>query len=490
MNLKEIHYGIEIETVKRTREQIAWAIHSVVGGTVRHVGIPSSYDPWEVEDLRGRVWKVVGDASLTSVPAHLRAEVVSPVLGYDDIPQLQEVVRAIRRAGGKINSQCGIHIHIDAAPFDGRHLGNLAKIIYKQEPLILHALGISRDRLNRYTRPVSDELIQRIEQHRPRTKDQLNRIWYGYHNRQPQHYDNSRYHGVNLHNVWYRGTVEFRWFEATLHAGRIKAYLQFCLAVAAKALNGRAASSRKRDFDPQSAKYDFRVFLLHLGLIGDEFKTARKHLMANMPGDAAFKNGRPKPQDVLPDERGRASSRPHCLRRCPMKILIRSTTLDGEPIPGSGETLQAADCLEVVELMRGQTPFTASRAPRDYMTEVLSGIEGGPTQPLPEDAAAAAAEFLTRLARHGLIEFLPDDKACDPWPERFLEALETVRLSGRTNMLDHPEVTRLTAEMGYPEVAEWLADHRREYAAFVLEGTRPLGKNFGGKEDPAPCADK
>ena len=89
--------------------------------------------------------------------------------------------------------------------------------------------------------------------------------------------------------------------------------------------------------------------------------------------------------------------------------VLTVPTLDGEPIPGSGETIQAADCLEVVELMRGQTPFTASRAPRDYMTEVLSGIEGGPTQPLPEDAAAAAAEFLTRLARHGLIEFLPDE---------------------------------------------------------------------------------
>lgn len=73
---------------------------------------------------------------------------------------------------------------------------------------------------------------------------------------------------------------------------------------------------------------------------------------------------------------------------------------------------------------------------------------------------------------------LPDDKASDPWPERFLEALGTVRLSGRTNMLDHPEV------------AERLADHRREYAAFILEGTRPLGKNFVGKEDLAPCADK
>lgn len=49
---------------------------------------------------------------------------------------------------------------------------------------------------------------------------------------------------------------------------------------------------------------------------------------------------------------------------------------------------------------------------------------------------------------------------------------------------------RLTAEMGDLEAAERLTDHRREYAASVLEGTRPLGKNFGGKEDPAPCADK
>lgn len=298
MDLRELRYGIEIETVKRTREQIAWAIHSVVGGHVRHVGVPASYDPWEVEDLRGRKWKVVNDASLTNVPSHLRAELVSPVLTYDDLEQLQEVARAIRKAGGKINSQCGIHIHIDAEPFDGRKLGNLAKVVYKQEPLILHALSINSDRLRRYTRPVSDELIQNIERHRPKTKAELNRIWYGYHNNQPQHYDNTRYHGVNLHNVWYRGTVEFRWFEATLHAGKIKAYLQFCLGIAAKALNGRAASSRKRDFDPQSAKYDFRVFLLHLGLIGDEFKTARLHLMKNMPGDAAFKKGRPKPDET------------------------------------------------------------------------------------------------------------------------------------------------------------------------------------------------
>jgi hypothetical protein len=200
----------------------------------------------------------------------------------------------------KVNTECGIHIHVDAAPFDGRTLGNLAKLVYKQEPLILHALGVSQERLARYTRPISDTLIQQIEQHRPRTKDDLNRLWYGRHNANPIHYDATRYHGVNLHNVWYRGTIEFRWFEATLHAGRIKGYVQFVLGLAAKALNARSAVSRKRTFDPQSAKYDFRVFLLGLGLIGDEFKTARQHLLANLPGDAAFKNGRPRPTTAAP----------------------------------------------------------------------------------------------------------------------------------------------------------------------------------------------
>ena len=288
MDMRAIRFGIEIETIKRTREQTAAAIHSVVGGTIRHVGYPASYDPWEVEDLRGRKWKVVADASLSSVPKHLQAEIVSPVLTYDDIPQLQEVIRAARRAGCKVDSRCGIHIHVDGAVFDTKKLLNLAKTFYKQEELILHALGIHADR-QRYCRRLSDDFIRRIEQRRPRTLRDLNRAWYGRENTAPQHYDSTRYATLNLHNLWYRNTVEMRAANSTLHAGKVKAYIQFVLALAAKAISARAASSRKREFNPESAKYDLRVLLLRLGMIGDEFKTARMHLMANMPGDAAFK---------------------------------------------------------------------------------------------------------------------------------------------------------------------------------------------------------
>jgi hypothetical protein len=165
MELRELNFGIEIETVKRTREVVAKAIQMAVGGEVRHVGTPSHYDPWEVKDARGRVWKVVADGSLINVPFSLRAELVSPVLTYEDLPLLQEVVRAVRTCGAKVDDRCGIHVHVDASAFR-----------------------------KSYTKPVSDELIAKIEQSRPKTKDQLNRIWYGFHNQQPQHFDSTRYY--------------------------------------------------------------------------------------------------------------------------------------------------------------------------------------------------------------------------------------------------------------------------------------------------------
>ncbi len=97
---------------------------------------------------------------------------------------------------------------------------------------------------------------------------------------------------MNLHNVWFRGTIEFRLFNSTLHAGKIKAYIQFCLALGSKAIESRRAFSARSEFNPATAKYDFRVFLLHLGMIGDEFKTARLHLLANFEGQSAWKHTR------------------------------------------------------------------------------------------------------------------------------------------------------------------------------------------------------
>jgi hypothetical protein len=272
---------------------VADAVQSVVGGSVSHEG--GSYDCYSVSDLQGRKWKVVNDSSLTDALPNRRAEVVTPVLVWNDIPQLQKVVRAIRDAGAKATKTCSVHFHIESAPFEAKHLANLVKIVYKQEELLIHAFGIRQSRLNRYTRRINPEVIHNIDRRKPRTREELNRAWYGRYNPNPHHYDSSRYHILNLNPVFNSQTWEMRGANGTLHAGKIRAYLVLCLALAEKALNSKAASSKKRDYRPESAKYDFRVFLVSgLGLIGDEFKNVRKHLLAKMPGDAAWKNGRPQ----------------------------------------------------------------------------------------------------------------------------------------------------------------------------------------------------
>ena len=39
----------------------------------------------------------------------------------------------MRARGAKVDDKYGIHIHVDASRFDGKKLGILAKIVYKQE---------------------------------------------------------------------------------------------------------------------------------------------------------------------------------------------------------------------------------------------------------------------------------------------------------------------------------------------------------------------
>ena len=51
------------------------------------------------------------------------------------------------------------------------------------------------------------------------------------------------------------------------------------------------------------------------------------------------------------------------------------------------------------------------------MIGVLGRIKQDRKIKLPEDSEAAAAEFLTLLAKHGLVEFLPDDAFIDLPPK-------------------------------------------------------------------------
>ncbi|MBS6955402.1 MAG: amidoligase family protein [Enterocloster asparagiformis] len=296
MDLKDQRFGIEIEMTGITRQRAAEIAAEYFGTSSRYVG--SGYDIYAALDSQGRQWKFMSDSSITAqrkegrqkvaASREYQTEMVSPICRYEDIIPVQEIIRKLKEAGAITNTSCGIHVHIDASPFDARTLRNITNIMASKEDLIYKALGVSVARQNRWCQPVEQRFLDQLNARRPRNMREVERIWYNGASRSHEHYDNSRYHCLNLHSVFQKGTVEFRLFNGTLHAGKIKAYIQFCLAIGAQALNQTCASRRKTQ--TTNEKYTFRTWLLRLGLNGDEFATARQHLLANLPGCIAWRD--------------------------------------------------------------------------------------------------------------------------------------------------------------------------------------------------------
>lgn len=223
-----------------------------------------------------------------------KVEMVTPILHYPDIELLQELVRELRRAGGRVNDSTGLHIHVGGESFTPQHLRSLINIFTAKEDLLVQALNIEPARQN-YCKKVNQQMVEVINKRKPRTLEEFSRIWYREQHAEStrnQHYNTSRYHMLNLHSQFYRGTIEYRLFNSTLHAGKVKAYIQMVLAITAQAQTVKYASPIKRTTD--NPKYAFRCWMLRMDLIGDEYKTCRKHMLALLDGDSAWRNGAPK----------------------------------------------------------------------------------------------------------------------------------------------------------------------------------------------------
>lgn len=296
MDLREQRFGIEIEMTGITRSAAAEVVAEYFGTSTRYLG--TYYDTYAALDPEGRQWKFMSDSSIEAqkknggrkerADPEYKTEMVSPICRYGDIVSIQEIIRKLKEHGALVNQSCGIHVHIDASPFDARTLRNITNIMAAKEDLIYKALDVSVARQHRWCQPVEQRFLDELNRKKPKTLDGVERIWYGGTSRSDEHYDSSRYHCLNLHSVFQKGTIEFRLFNGTLHAGKIKAYIQFCLAIGAQALNQSCASRRKTQ--TTNEKYTFRTWLLRLGLNGDEFATARQHLLKNLPGCIAWRD--------------------------------------------------------------------------------------------------------------------------------------------------------------------------------------------------------
>ena len=303
-NLKNQTIGVEIEMNNITREKAASLAATYFGtGRYEYTARRNGYETWSAWDAQGREWKMQKDVSIAGDDAH-KCEMVTPILTYDDIETLQELVRRLRKAGAKSDPTrgCGVHIHIGAKGHTPQTLRNLANIMASHESLLTDALAIDSYRTARYCKPVDPDFLKAVNKKKPQTMSDFADIWYesqGESYGRSQHYNGSRYHMLNYHATFTKGTIEFRLFQFEapangrqngLHAGQLKSYIQLCLALSQMAKEVRTASPKPQQND--NPKYAMRTWLLRLGFIGEEFATARDILTRRLSGDAAFRNGR------------------------------------------------------------------------------------------------------------------------------------------------------------------------------------------------------
>lgn len=302
--MKKQTIGVEVEMNNITREKAA-RVAARYFGTYRYENTAgrNGYSTWSAWDAQGREWKFQKDVSIAG-PDSEKCEMVTPILTYSDIETLQELIRQLRHAGAKSDATrgCGVHIHIGAKGHTPQTLRNLANIMASHESLIADALNLDQGRMRRYCRTVDPRFLEQVNRRKPTTMTQLANIWYSSHDAncsRSHHYNDSRYHMLNYHATFTKGTVEFRLFqfdESTgerrggLHAGQLKSYIQLCLALSQMAKTVKTASPKPQQ--NENPKYAMRTWLLRLGFIGDEFKTAREILTKRLAGDTAFRHGR------------------------------------------------------------------------------------------------------------------------------------------------------------------------------------------------------
>lgn len=240
-------FGIELETVDLSREEVAEIAASCLGGAIVD---DSHSDDIVLSDSSGRLWHVVKDGSLSRGGA----ELVSCVLGAQDSDDeaLSRCAPTLSSKGAEssASSSCGIHVHVGCGDLDAKTLA-FALVHWMFVERIVRALVTSRNREST-CKELPDRYRMAMRQASRKAafdENALKRATYtmlGGDGDVRVKFDESRYHSVNVHSWFYteigtthrRKTLEFRVFDGTLDGDKLWLYPALCRAIVDRAVAG------------------------------------------------------------------------------------------------------------------------------------------------------------------------------------------------------------------------------------------------------------
>ena len=163
-------------------------------------------------------WMVVPDASLAAVEGYSAMEIVSPVLqGEDGIAKLTTILKLLEEKGCRINSSCGMHVHIGVRSMKVARVRKIAIAFLNAEHCFDQLVPPSR-RANRYCNSNTARVYGTAARATLLNAANINRIAEVMNGgNSNSHYNSYRYHKLNFQSFVRHGTIEFR-----QHAGTVE----------------------------------------------------------------------------------------------------------------------------------------------------------------------------------------------------------------------------------------------------------------------------
>ena len=179
-----------------------------------------------------------------------RAVLVSPLLAYEDMGDLLCLLRGVRSAtGAEGGPSCGMRVFAFLGEGNWQVKVNLQNLFCSKRALLFRVLKTD------------------LEAFRPRAQERIDRIVFK---------------EKDLCEVFPYDAA------SSLDSDEAKATLQLALAAAAQAVNQERVSAKPSQ--SENERYAFRCWMVHMRLIGDEYKSMRRRFPKRLPGDSATKS--------------------------------------------------------------------------------------------------------------------------------------------------------------------------------------------------------
>ena len=238
-------YCIEMDMTGITRKAAAEILADIFQ---TEYNFQSDENCYEVKDSTDKTWHIYSSDSIKAekyngekvVGANYMYQVklLSPFLYENEFPMLEKTLEQMELQGAIVNDSTKINLLLDVSGVENweKYQTNLQNLYESKGELFQKALDIPFSQ-------VADT-------------DQEN------------------------------GIISFPYFKSTLNKKELLSDIQFAQIVSNFAENNRTVSQKKNE--NQNDKFRMRTWLVRAGMVGEEYKFARKMLTKNLEGNAAW----------------------------------------------------------------------------------------------------------------------------------------------------------------------------------------------------------